>query len=70
VQEMTLRFSPDDKILIACDMGGFLDEEPSKCVSSSTFEAIYLLHHSGFQNLKYIKARVDLLPCYTSSLRS
>jgi len=55
LEEMTLRFSPDDKILIACDMGGFLDEEPSKCVSSSTFEAIYLLHHSGFQNLKYIK---------------
>lgn len=56
-QEMTSRFSPEDKLLISCDMGGLLDKDPSKCVSSTTFEAIYLLHQCGFRNLKYIKAR-------------
>ena len=52
---MLEKFDKDDKILLACDLGGLLDSNLVKAVSSNTFEAMFMLKQAGFTNVKYLQ---------------
>eukprot|EP00976_Prorocentrum_cordatum_P048470 978390-Prorocentrum_minimum.AAC.4 len=45
----------DAKLLIGCDIGGLLHEEPSRRYPSMSFEAMFFLKNLGYTNVKYLK---------------
>mmetsp|Transcript_18728 Transcript_18728/g.25949 ORF Transcript_18728/g.25949 Transcript_18728/m.25949 type:complete len:296 (+) Transcript_18728:103-990(+) len=56
LEEVQARF-PDRStlLLLACDVGGRLSEDPTKCVFSPSFEAMFYLRNLGYTNLRYIR---------------
>mmetsp|Transcript_15243 Transcript_15243/g.32841 ORF Transcript_15243/g.32841 Transcript_15243/m.32841 type:complete len:290 (-) Transcript_15243:2644-3513(-) len=47
--------SRDAKLIIGCDIGGLLDEDPSKRFPSLTLESMFYLKNLGYNDVKYVQ---------------